>query len=120
MSDQPLQTNAADVDQVRRADAKVKSAADQAFSDLAWVLSDRRGRRWFRRELARHGLYESITRTNSLIYVLSGRRDVGLEMLGDVVAHEELYLLMEKEAREDARRAADENAAARVRARTRS
>lgn len=108
----PLTGNASDRAQVTRAERKTRRRDHQEREDLRVVLSTREGRRTVRRWLAMHSLFETVTApSSSMTYALSGRRDAGLEMLSEIVALEELYLAMEKEARQDARSEDADNAA---------
>lgn len=108
----PMVRNASDRDQVHRAEKKVRRREQQELEDLRVVMSSREGRRCVRRWLAKHGLYKTCTTaSSSMTYALSGRRDAGLAMLDELVELPELYLAMEKEAREDANREDVDNAA---------
>lgn len=115
--DDRLVTNAADVQQVGRARLKESDRIRRDADDLRWVLSDVRGRRFFWRLLSLAHLFNTITNTvsSAAMYVASGRRDYGLELLAwagrDAAEH---YLLMEAEARERERREDTENAAVRT------
>jgi hypothetical protein len=119
VSGHDTQRTASNPADVQRAKNRERSGAMRDQDDLRVVMSTRPGRRLMRRYLAKCGVYKTITVQSSMIYALSGRRDVGLEMLDEILALEELYLLMETEAREDARLEQRENEAARTRAVTR-
>jgi hypothetical protein len=98
MSDRAQVRNAADPEQVRRAARRDRRRADDRADLVKAQLSTYEGRRFVWEELARHGLYESITVQSSMIYALSGRRDAGLELLAEVQQHADLFLLMQSEA----------------------
>ena len=98
--------NAADRDQVRRADTRDQRVYRRRMTVLKAVLETVEGREFIWSELTRHGLYESITAQSSMIYVMSGRRDAGLELMADVQQFPNLYLAMQREAM--ARAAADD------------
>ncbi len=106
-----LVKNAADVGQLKRAEQILARRARRDVEDLREVLQTLPGRRLVGRWLRKCGIYESCTALDTRIYVLSGRRDIGLELLGEVVQHHELYLQMEKERRDLVRREERENAA---------
>lgn len=99
MSDRAVVKNAADREQVKDGRRFEKRAAEHRAQLLAAQLSTYTGREFVWTELERHGLYESITRQSSEIYVLSGRRDAGLELLAEIVRdHGAAYLQMQTEA----------------------
>lgn len=98
--------NAADREQVQRAESRDRKGYRRRLAVLRSVLGSREGREFVWSELARHGLYESITAQSSMIYVMSGRRDAGLELMADVQRFPDLYLAMQREAME--RAAADD------------
>ena len=112
MNDRAQVRNAADRDQVVRAARRDRRRDGDRAALMAHQLANYEGRAFVWQELERHHLFESITRQSSEIYVLSGRRDAGLELLAEVQQHTELFLLMQTEAMQRAQRDARETDAA--------
>lgn len=110
-----MSVNAANVAAVKRAGRAEKDQVLQEYSDLKHVLSSRPGRRLVRRWLEQHGLYLTVSHDAVNPFFFLGKRDAGLRMLAEVTQHDELYLRMEAEAREDARHDEKEAEAARQR-----
>ena len=111
--DDVLVRNAADPEQVGRARRKTGDEERRIGDAYRAVLATPEGRIVFWHLLAKCRVFETISVQNSLIYTLSGRRDVGLELTADLVrASEDLFEQMSREARLYARREGRENAAA--------
>lgn len=101
--------NAADPAQVKRAGRKVRDREALLTDALRLTLLQPAGRFVLWDLLERAGIYRSIVAPSPEIHYNAGRQDFGHELLALVVAcDEELYALMEKEARE---RKAKENRA---------
>lgn len=79
--------------------------ARQADDDLAWVMSDKRGRRFVWSELGRNGLHvQTYSPNNSEQCFRSGERNAALKLMADVMrVSPERYLLMQQEAIEQER-----------------
>ena len=69
-----------------------------ADADLAWVLSDARGRRVLWRIIASAGVWERIRAPNPDIHYREGRRDVGIELMEriDSVDNATIPLMMQE------------------------
>ncbi len=83
-----------DVEQAR------KLERDQEKADFAWLMSDRRGRRFIWRMLETTGVYRSSFTGNSETFFREGARNVGLKLISDI--HEfapDAYPLMLEEQR---------------------
>ncbi len=105
MSDRAQVRNAADPEQVRTAGRRDRRVARERYDLVRAQLSTPLGRRFVWEELQRHHLFESITEQSSAIYVKSGRRDAGLELLAEVMRDfPDFYLQMQAEAIHRARR----------------
>ncbi len=89
-------TNAAKPKDIKRAEMQ----ADQADSDLRWVMSDARGRRYMWSELGRNGLHsQTYSPNNSDHCFKAGQRNAALNMLADLTrVTPDDYLLMQTEA----------------------
>ena len=73
---------------------------DQEKADFAWLMSDRRGRRFIWRMLETTGVYRSSFTGNSETFFREGARNVGLKLISDI--HEfapDAYPLMLEEQR---------------------
>lgn len=91
--------NASDRGQVREAAENDKLAHENLLNDVRAVVARPEGRRVLWWWLSRCGLFRSITETSSMIYVNSGRRDVGLELIKLITeADPKAYLQMQQEA----------------------
>lgn len=105
MSDkaQPKNTNAADEAQVKEAAIRVKRGRQQELMDVVFLLSDKRGRRFFWRYLTTCGVFKSSAdNSGSWTYFNEGRRDIGLQLLADVdAASPESYAVMLRESKEE-------------------
>lgn len=91
--------NAADVDQVREAKRKERWAHEDHISDMAWILSDVRGRRVLWKYLEHCGLFQTSFTGNSTTFFNEGMRNIGLKLIADITtASPESYFMMMKEA----------------------
>jgi hypothetical protein len=97
--------NAADPKQVKRADRYEKRRAERRLANLQAVLATPAGRALIWDWLADAGIYRSVWDNSARIHYNAGRQDFGHERLAEVVAaDEQLYMVMESEARARARR----------------
>lgn len=83
-----------DVENARKLDR------DQEKADFAWLMSDKRGRRFMWRMLEVTGVYRSSFTGNSETFFREGQRNVGLKLISDI--HElapDTYTLMLEEQR---------------------
>lgn len=97
--------NAADPDQVKRARRKEQHRDELLAAALKQVLSTPAGRIVCWELLARAGVYQSVWRPTVEVHYLAGRQDYGHELLGLLIAaDEDLYQVMEREARARAKR----------------
>jgi hypothetical protein len=95
-----FQRNAADPEQIRYAERKVKQAEDRFLDALRSVLATSAGRIVAWELLTRAGIYASIWDPSARIHYNAGRQDFGHELLAAFVrADENLYQLMEREQR---------------------
>lgn len=103
MSGKVIVSNAADEGQVKEASVKVKKGRNQEIQDIAFILNDKRGRRFFWRYLSTCGVFKSSAdNSGSWTYFNEGRRNVGLQLLSDMdEAAPEAYSLMLKESKEE-------------------
>lgn len=103
MAEKVIVKNAADEDQVKEAGIRVKRGRTQELQDVAYLLSDKRGRRFFWRYLSTCGVFKSSAdNSGSWTYFNEGRRDVGLRLLSDMdEAAPDAYALMLKESKEE-------------------
>lgn len=99
----PVVSNAADEGQVKEAAVKVKRGRNQEIQDIAFILGDKRGRRFYWRYLSSCGVYKSSAdNSGSWTYFNEGRRNVGLSLMADMdEAAPEAYALMLKESKEE-------------------
>lgn len=114
MSGDELQTNAADEQQLQFARRKAKREKARRRGLLKHQLSTAEGREFVWNELERHGIYEEIAGPVDVVYPRLGRRSAGLQLLGAVMEHPELYLQMQAEAMTRKKRDGDENRASRT------
>lgn len=78
--------------------------------DFQWLMSDKRGRRFVWRLLAKTGVFRSSFTGNSETFFREGARNVGLMLLAEINEHSpEQYTLMLKEQREYANRKSSRN-----------
>ena len=69
------------------------------IDDLAWLMSDARGRRVMRRLLARSGIYRtSFNADPATMAFMEGRRDMGLWLVDEISQHApKRFIEMQKE-----------------------
>lgn len=84
---------------------KAELLAQREDDDLAWVLSDPRGRRFVWRELGRCGLHEQTYSPNNSEHCFkAGERNAAIRLNLDVIrVSPEHYLLMQHEAMDEER-----------------
>lgn len=73
---------------------------DQEKADFAWLMSDKRGRRFIWRMLEATGVYRSSFTGNSETFFREGARNVGLQLISNI--HEftpDVYTTMLEEQR---------------------
>lgn len=96
----PLQKSASDPEQVQRAGRVVKGREGAFLLALRDVLDHETGRLVLYELIQRAGVYRSIWRMSAEIHYLAGRQDLGHELMASCYeASEDLYQLMEREAR---------------------
>lgn len=80
--------------------AAEQRAREVELEDIAWLMSQPRGRRIMWRLLGIAGIFRSSFTGNSATFFNEGRRDVGLQFLSDVneIAADD-YIRMTQEAR---------------------
>jgi hypothetical protein len=75
----------------------------QQADDVAWLLADARGRRLMYSWLEFCGVFRISMTGNSQTFFNEGQRNVGLMLLGNVMAHSpEAFALMRNEAKAEA------------------
>lgn len=84
MPKESLVKNAADSEQVKKAENKEKFNREKELRDLASILQEPQGRRFIWRLLEHCKLFESIQKQSAEIHYLSGIRDIGLFILSEV------------------------------------
>lgn len=101
MSEQVVH-NVADPEQVKARGDRERERLKQEAADLKWVLSDRRGRRFYRRLVEHTGVFQSSFTGNSETFFREGRRDVGLKLMADLTRNApEAYSVMMQEKADD-------------------
>jgi hypothetical protein len=65
-------------------DQAQKVERDQEKADFAWLMSDKRGRRFMWRMLEVTGVYRSSFTGNSETFFREGARNVGLKLIADI------------------------------------
>jgi hypothetical protein len=99
------QRNAADESQVAEAAGSERRGRDRELNDLRVVMSSPEGRRFIWRWLGMCGVFRTSFETNARIYFNEGQRDIGLRLTAEITeADEALYLQMQREAFEQAKR----------------
>lgn len=95
--------NAADKDQVRRAQKKEQSDHERRLNDLRYVLNDRRGRRFLWKTMSDCGIFQtSFSSSTNVTFFNEGQRNVGLKILSDLnEAAPEVYVLMCEEEKKE-------------------
>ncbi len=108
-----FQRNAADPKQVRFAERKEKERGERFRAAMRVVMALPAGRIVLWDLVARAGIFHSIWDPSSKIHYNAGRQDYGHELLATLIeTDEDLYQLMEREARAFERRQDHETAAA--------
>jgi len=98
--DRALVRNAADPRQVRFAQRKEREAAELERAALQAVMKTPEGRLVMWSLLERAGIFRSVWHPSAAIHYNSGRQDFGHELMAQLVdLDEDLYQLMEREAR---------------------
>lgn len=84
----------------QRRSLREREAAAQAADDLAFVMSDPRGRRFMWRLLGATGMYAaSFNHSGSITAFNEGQRNIGLKLVADITGTiPEQYLVMQGEA----------------------
>ena len=93
MADRPVTRNAGNKRDVAKATAIEEQRRIQELDDLRRVLATDPGRRVLMRILSHCRVFETITVQSSVIYTWSGMRDVGLFLMAQITAADELALL---------------------------
>jgi hypothetical protein len=102
--------NAANREYVKSADRLAREREAQRRMALHEVLKHYEGRRVLWDLLTASGVFRSIATGPQDIHYLAGRQDFGHELIADIVSvSEDLYQLMEKDARHRAKRAREED-----------
>lgn len=98
----PVVKNAADKNQVKEAEGKVKRTRERELNDVRMVLSTLQGRRFVWRYLSECGVFRTSFTGNSQTFFNEGERNIGLKILADVnEAAPEAYLTMMNESKGD-------------------
>lgn len=77
--------NAADIQQVREAEKKIKFNRRQELDDIKFLLSTIQGRRFFWRLMSHCRVFESIWHPSALIHHNSGVQDVGHFIQAEII-----------------------------------
>lgn len=97
--------NAADVRQIRQLERRERERERQGAEALRAVMSTPEGRFVCWRWLERTGVFRSVWEQSARIHYNAGRQDVGHEFMAAMIETDEnLYLQMEREARDRDRR----------------
>lgn len=113
MADRAEVRNAADREQVTRAGRREREREVRRLAIIRGVLETTSGREFCWNLLTAAGVFKSVWHSSALIHYNSGRQDFGHELMADLIrADEGAYELMNREARERARRANAETEAA--------
>ena len=91
--------NAGDPEQVAKAKEREKRGRELELSDLAFILADVRGRRFYWRKLEGCGIFKlSFTGVSAHTDFNEGQRNIGLLMLNDLMeANPEALIIMMRE-----------------------
>ena len=82
------QTDISDESTVKAIKEKSKSAEETFADDIDWLMASPRGRRIMNRYLSRCHVFESSFSTNlSQTNFAEGERNIGLQLLSDVMEH---------------------------------
>lgn len=85
MSEGAQVKNAADQKQVKNASLSAKRIRENELSDVLWILSDIRGRRFLWRLLGMCGVFKLSFTGNSQTFFNEGQRDIGLKVTADIM-----------------------------------
>lgn len=95
-----LVKNAADPDQVKRAENRIINGRDKELDDIRFILSTPQGRRVYWRLLSQFGIFKTSFTGNSTTFFNEGQRNAGLFLLSELNdADPEAYVLMMKESK---------------------
>lgn len=98
--DRAFQRNAADPRQVRFAARKERQQAEQERAAIKAVMTTLEGRFVLWSLLEKAGIFKSVWHPSAAIHYNSGRQDFGHELMARLIeVDEDLYQLMEREAR---------------------
>lgn len=98
----PLVKNAANENEIKDAEIKVKLLEDQKENDLRYVLASDQGKRFIWGLLEACGIFKSSFTGSSETYFLEGQRNIGLKLLADVMKTDpEAYIKMYKSGKKD-------------------
>jgi hypothetical protein len=93
-----MSKNAADKKQVEEAGREEKFSRKQELADLRNILATEGGRRFVWRYLGKCGVFKSSFTGNSQTFFLEGSRNIGLQIMEDVMAADpDSYIKMAKE-----------------------
>ena len=91
-----------DPKKVKEAGKREKILRHRESEDLKWVLSTRRGRRFYWRVLSRCGIYKSSFEPSAKIYFNEGERNIGLFLINELMTYcPEVHVQMIKEEKEE-------------------
>ena len=94
--------NAADEQQVKDAEGKVKRGRDRELDDLNYVLQSVQGRRFIWRMLSECKTFASIWDQSSRIHYSAGKQDVGHWLMAEITDADEMALFkMMKESKKE-------------------
>lgn len=98
-----LVKNAADEEQVKKAESKLKRVRERELADIHQILQSQYGRRFYWRYLTECKVFEtSFSHSGSITAFNEGVRNVGLKLLTDLnEASPDSYLTMLKESKEN-------------------
>ena len=114
MSGEPLQTNAADPEQVEHGARKAKRQQRRRTALMRQQLSTPDGREFVWELLRELGIYGDAFGSPEVVYGFLGARRKGLKLLAEVMQHPERFLEMQAEAFDRDDRDGEENKAART------
>ena len=92
--------DAGDEDNVKQAEQKQRHQRNRKRDGLARTLRSKDGREWLWSVLSKGGMYSSLSCPDpAQMAILSGRRDLALEILIDITAADpDAYMKMQKES----------------------
>lgn len=93
--------DASDPKKVKAARKKEKFIDKTYLNDMKYILSLKQGRRLIWKYMENAGIFRTSFTGNSTTFFNEGRRDIGLQILADVMAADpDKYILMSKESEE--------------------